>query len=186
MTEMSELIDEYFDQRGDFSIAVEIGGFQRWLREEHPAVLKRWLAQMERSFLSRAVTSHQRSRRASVQRRRLRTAVEDRDAQTLSEFEVRCSVGPENLWIRVGDMTAEHHLHAARRYSESGQRMLLLGAFHRAVAKQLEAGQKTSDVLTEEAYARLRSSITGQPGPVSLREALTRTTQALPPAAGDD
>ena len=172
MTEMSELIDEYFEDRENFSVAVEIGGFQRWLQENHPQVLRRWMAQMERAFLARAVSSRQRDRRSNAQRRKLRVAVEQSDRRVLSEFEVRCSVGPEHLWVRVGDLTAEHHRQLARAYTDRGQRSLLLGAFHREIAKRLGT-RTTSEVLTEEDYARLRSSITGQPGPISLREALT-------------
>lgn len=178
MTEMSELIDEYFGGLENFAIAVEIGGFQRWLRENHPEVLRRWLSVQEQSFLARAVGSRQRQLRTGAQRRSRRMALQRADTRTLSEFEVRCSVGPEHLWVHVGDMTANHHRQVARRYTESGQRSLLLGAFHREIAKRL-GDRRTSEVLTEEEYAKLRSSITGQPGPISLREALT---PALPPA----
>lgn len=169
---MSELIDRYFGDLDNFSVAVEIGGFQRWLRDNHPEVLRSWLAQMEQSFLARAVAARQRSQRAQAQKRVLRTAVVPRHGESPSEFQVRCSVGPEYRWVRVGDMTAGDHRFTARRYTETGQRMLLLGAFHREIAKRL-GDRRTSEMFTEEEYAKLRSSITGQPGPVSLREAIT-------------
>lgn len=63
-------------------------------------------------------------------------------------------------WKPLGEMTGADHRFVAKDYEAKGKTMLLLGEFHRAVAKRV-AGRRTSEVFTEERYLKLRNSIVG-------------------------
>lgn len=60
---------------------------------------------------------------------------------------------------RVADMTKADHAYVAKSYESSGNRDLMIAAFHRAVAKKLSDDQKTSEAMDEETYLRLMGSL---------------------------
>ena len=170
---VDDLILNYADQRGDIVPAECATEILEKLREEHPEDLAEWLDSLARAVIRERLTSIIRSRRSRARRdapkRRFAHAVEQgtdavarhvREVATASFFDTRFNVG-ENIQRRFGDMTGADHLFVARSFESSGNHDLMLGAFHRAVAKRV--GKKiTADVLTEDQVRSMRDSMVPQ------------------------
>lgn len=165
MKSMDRLIDDYFGGRTGYSLEVEIPKFAEWLEKNHGSTLRTWLAVNQNAFLARAVGQRMRKLRDDARKTALRRSL---TAPSLREFELTAAVGPKNLRMRIGDLTAKDHRVIAERYREAGERSRTLGVFHDTVADRLESEENgeatTREVLSETEYAEMRADITGEHG----------------------
>lgn len=157
----------------NFVNAVVAAEIVDWLRDNDPDLLRGWLDLMAVVILTDTLGTRERSRRARATRDRpleafasaARSFEATGDAEPLSVFSTTCVVSDENLRRAVGDMTRTDHLYVADRYELTAKSARMDAAFHRAVAKRLGADERTSDVMDEATYLRLRESITRRPAP---------------------
>ena len=173
-SEISARIDEALGTEGDVIPALAAAALVEELRASDPALLASWLDRHAEAILREHMTARIRSLRArarataaaGVFASAARRFVADRDPSVLKPFEVRYVVDGADTQRRVADMTAADCRFVAERYEISGQRLLMLAAFHRAVAARI--GELTvGAVFTEEQYDRMYRSITGQPAAVA-------------------
>lgn len=73
-------------------------------------------------------------------------------------FKIVYVVDQKHTRKTVGEMTGRDHRFVAENYEATAKRSALLAAFHRAVAKKV-GDRKTSEVFTQEEYARMFNSI---------------------------
>jgi hypothetical protein len=152
----------------EFVPAIVAAELTDWLRDNDPDLLRGWLDSMAVVLLTDVIGMRARSSRARAQRAAAPGAFakaaakfeSSGDAEHLSVFRTTCVVSEDNLRRAIGDMTNADHLFVADRYELSARSAQMDAAFHRAVAKRLTGGKRTSDVMDEETYLRLRESIT--------------------------
>jgi hypothetical protein len=129
--------------------------------------LNEWLHEHAVAFVTARIKERCASRRSSALRRaparrfgKAAAAAESGDLEPISHFRVVYVVDDTDTRRSVGDMTGADHTFVASRYEQRGNRQLMLGAFHRSVAKKV-GKRRTADVFTEEQYDALLRSITG-------------------------
>jgi hypothetical protein len=136
------------------------------LAETDADLLDGWLHAMAEHLLTAAITRtvhHDRAlARTRAQSRAFGRAVADGDAEALSMFSIMHRVSEENLQRRAADMTGADHLFVASDYRTEARPLLLLAAFHEAVAKKV-GKKRTADVFSEARYDALYRSITRVP-----------------------
>lgn len=167
---VSALIAEAVGVDGDVVPSLAAAQLVAELRELHPEILQAWLDAHAEAIVRDAITARIRMVRARARAhaaagafaRAAKRFEETGDVSALSSFEVRYVVDGSDTQRRVGEMTAADCRFVADRYELSGNRALMLAAFHRAVAHRI--GNRTvADVFSEDAYDRLYRSITGHP-----------------------
>ena len=139
-----------------------------YLTEHDPDLLDGWLREMATALLTDVIGVKARAARARSQRHASASAFAEAaarfdatgDAEPLSVFRVTCVVSEDNLRRAIGDMTRDDHLYVAESYASSAATAAMEAAFHKAIAKRLTGGKRTSDVMDEATYLRIRESIT--------------------------
>jgi hypothetical protein len=159
----------FVDQRipsGDYILPVLAADLVAELRKTNPSLLAGWLNANAEQFVTQVLGDQARSRRgrraADAPRSAFKDAAErfgDGDSDALKAFDLHFVVSDDMLRRRLGDMTRADHLFVAGEHVKRSNAALFEAAFHRAVAKRIPAGKTTADVLTEDEYLRLRSSI---------------------------
>lgn len=149
---------------GEFVPSIEADRLVAWARQEIPEVLQEWLDSNAVRFTAQTMNSMLRSeRQIAIQRasaRRFALAAESGDRETLGMFKLMYSVDENNTRRKVADMTGRDHVYVADRYAITGNRVLLLAEFHRAIARRV-GENRTGDVMDEAEYERLVGSIVG-------------------------
>lgn len=74
-------------------------------------------------------------------------------------FDATHVVAAGSVRRKAGDMTAADHIFVANTYTRDGNDLLMMAAFHKAVAKRV-GDKKTSDVFTEDTYAAMLRGFT--------------------------
>lgn len=167
---LAEIIDASMPA-GDFIPAVWAEKIVAQLQETQPLLLEAWLHDHAVVFLTDFITHRLARQRRVVQRQAgrsafaeaARLAAEGNVVPLRSLFEVVLVVDDKNTRRRQGEMTGEDHRYVATSYAASAKPLLLLEAFHQAVAKRI-GKRRTSEVFTEEKFAALYRSITGIDG----------------------
>jgi len=159
----------FVDERlpgGDYILAVVSADLVAELRRTDPRLLAGWLDANAEQFVTQVLGDQARSRRGKQSSDAPRSAFKDAaerfeggDKEALSPFDLHFVVGEDRLRRRLGDMTKADHLFVAGEHVKRSNAALFESAFHKAVAKRIPAGKTTSDVMTEDEYVRLRSSI---------------------------
>ncbi len=159
----------FIEQRmpsGDYVLPVLAGDLVTELRQSDPALLRGWLDANAAQFLTQWLGDQARSQRGRQASDAPRSAFKDAadrfsggDENALKQFDLHFVVSDDMLRRRLGDMTKADHLFVAGEHVKRSNAALFEAAFHRAVAKRIPAGKTTSEVLTEDEYLRLRSSI---------------------------
>jgi hypothetical protein len=143
-----------------------------------------WLHSMAADLLTSVITKRERSTRSVARARagsrafaearaaseaETRVASETGEPATtpgapiaLGSFAVTYAVDDKNTRRRVADMRGKDHLFVAADYEKDAKPLLLLAAFHQAVAKKV-GRKRTCDVFSEAAYDRLYRSVTRAP-----------------------
>lgn len=149
---------------GEFVCAVEAGRFVDMMRAEHPDELDEWLTARALSFVSRALSQADRKERRSAMARFSDAAQEfsvTGDADTFVPlFKAKFAVNAEDLRRPLGEMTGIDCRFAATTFNRQGNRLMAVGAFLDALAKQAK-GQRVSDVMDEPTCERLLRSFLG-------------------------
>lgn len=163
--EMDALIDA-MTQGSDWVPAVVAA---KLAESVEPALLDGWLREMAVALLTSVISRRERSTRAAARTRAgsrafaaAAPALESGDPETLSSFAVTYAIDDDNTRRRVADMTGPDHLFVAADYEKDAKPLLMLAAFHKAVAKKV-GSKRTSDVFSEAKYDQLFRSITGKP-----------------------
>lgn len=167
-------IDKWLDGLDTFAVPVEARKFMDWMRENEPDLLENWidrhLFDLVRMAMDRRVRSERTRARTRGRARAFRAAAgqleESGDPTPLNRFRQETySVDRDHTRKAVGLMTSRDHAYVAESYGRQGRRLMMLEAFHRAVANRLlrEGGPEatTQDVFSEEEYDRLYLSIIG-------------------------
>lgn len=166
--EFSALMEKWLDQLDTFAVPVESLKFFDWMREEHQELLENWIDRHLLDLVRMAM-----ERRLRVQRAQARTRGRARafrraagvlettgDPTPLGRFRRETyAVDHDANRKVVGKMTAEDHRWVADNYGRSGNKLLMLQAFHRAVARRIGENQTTEEVFSEEEYNDLYASI---------------------------
>ena len=125
------------------------------------------LADVRQRLVVKVIADHlrlvQAARRAQGHRLARRADFEEKVAESValgdtSPFTVDMCVDDKLTRRRVGDMTGADHLFVADGYAARSKTAALLARFHQAVAKKV-GERRTSEVLSEEDYLRMQSSI---------------------------
>lgn len=163
--EFQAFVDERMPS-GDYALPVLSVELVSELRETDPSLLAGWLDANAEQFVTQVLGDQDRSRRARRASDAPRSAFSEAakrhaagDAEAMGAFDLRFIVSEDNLRRRLGEMTKADHLFVAGEHVKRSNAALFEAAFHRAVAKRIPAGKTTQDVLTEDQYLRLRSSI---------------------------
>ena len=145
------------------------------LLESDADLLDGWLHAVAADVIRQAITLRVRLRNGAARRgaraREFAAAARDLEdaadeaargaagARLVSLFESLHTVDEKNTHKRACDMTGPEHLFVARnQYEAKAKPLMMLAAFHKAVAKKV--GQRlTSDVFTEEQYEAMYLSI---------------------------
>jgi hypothetical protein len=124
--------------------------------ETSPDALDEWLHARAERLVTSVITKRLQSERHQCQRNAKRSAFRDAaelaasgDFEGMSSFAAVYSVAPDHARRQVRDMTGADHKFVADTYQASGQRELMLAAFHRQVAKVV-GKRRTADVMTEQ------------------------------------
>lgn len=168
--EFNRLLHAWLDDLETFATPVEAPKFMAWMREHEPDLLENWLDghlvdlvkhAMERRLRSDRSRARERGRARAFQRAAAHLE-ETGDATPLGRFRRETyAVDAQHTRKVVGQMTAADHRWVAGSYGRQGNRLLMLQAFHRAVADRLGPDQTTEEVFTEERYDELYLSIAG-------------------------
>lgn len=138
------------------------------LRAEDPDLLSGWLDLNAEQFITRFLGDQARSRRSHAVSSRPRSAFAraaerfasgDREPLYSIFSDTTFVVDEEKTHKSVGSMTKADHLFVSNDYGQQAAPLLFEAAFHKAVAKRIPNGKTTADVMSEEDYVRLRSSI---------------------------
>lgn len=159
----------FVDQRmpsGDFVLPVLAADLVTEMRKTDPALLRGWLDANATQFVTQVLGDRARSergRRAVDAPRSAFAEAADRfsdgDSDALKPFDLHFVIGDDMTRRRLGDMTRADHLFVANEHTKRSNAALFEAAFHKAVAKRIPAGKTTQDVMDEQEYLRLRSSI---------------------------
>lgn len=158
---------EGFTPEGDFVASEVTDQAFTWLEANDPQLLAEWTREVARQTMRAYYRHHilsERSRWArSARSRAFRTAAEATeetgDFTPLAAFSFSYVVNEEALRRRVAEMTADDHRFVATKYEQSADRILMLAAFHREIAKRIPEGETTADVMDEETYSKIYASI---------------------------
>lgn len=164
-----ERLVTYLDERGEgaFTVAHEAEKFLAYMRERHPDELDAWLDERVTIFVAEEMrfvlrSERQRQRQRAGARAFAEAAAELGEHPTagqLDAFKVTYCVNARNEWKPAGEMNAADCNYVAGLYETRGNRALMLGAFHRAVAARL--GERTvEEVFTRDEYTQLLDSFT--------------------------
>lgn len=150
----------------DFIPEIEAATFVALMREDEPGLLDVWLQENAVRFTHRFIRERLHSDRNAARRgRKAREfasaggAHDEGDDEALSHYATRCVVDEKNTQRLVADMTGADHLFIAGQYRTNAAPLLMLDAFHCAVAKKV-GKRRTADVMSEDEYDRLYRSIT--------------------------
>lgn len=161
---MNAILRSVLESGRDVVVSVEAAKLVARLREDNPDLLRDWLWYNAEQFVSDALGSRNRSRRAHV--RRTCAAVSFSQAANsadpvaeLAPFRVRHVIDINHTQREVGRMTGEDHLFVAQAYELEAVTSQMLAAFHRAVARRV-GDRTTREVMDEATYLRLYNSIT--------------------------
>lgn len=170
----SEIRDHFAQIPTDYVLEIEVDRLVTRLEKEHRAAFRKWLGQQARRTVHSIARERERAVRGQVRSRNAPSTVfgaaaeslanaqtEDEAAASVARLSVFASVfvvNEENLRRRVADMTGEDHVFVADRYQSSGNRDLMLAAFHRQVGKKV-GFKRTEDVLDEATYLSLLESV---------------------------
>ncbi len=142
---------------GDFKVAEIVGKVLGYLREHDPDLMDRFAELMIAETLNRFY----RKRFRDARRRLNRSILESRFRDAIDGVEVAqdwfkqvYTIDGKQTMRAVGEMTGADHRYLAERYQKSGQRDLLLAAFHRRVA-DVVGKKRTQDVISEVEYERM-------------------------------
>lgn len=167
MSVIDEVIAKFTPAEGDFIPARVVEDACTWLEENDRDALTDWLWEHRHALLNDLLGRRLAAQRAvTMKRARARafgtatSAFSEGDAEPLSHFQVVHVVDGAQTRRRVAEMTGTDHKFVADQYESSGRYSLLLGAFHRQVAKKV-GGNRTGDVLDEATYERIYLSIVG-------------------------
>lgn len=165
LSEMDKLIADA-TAGTEWAAPVVAAGLHADLLANDPDLLSGWLHASAVEMLRQAIANRSRAARTAARHgarpRAFAAAAQAGDTAALvSMFAVDYVTGPGQTRKRVADMTGPDHEFVAGRYDQTGNRALLLAAFHRAVAAKI-GDQRTADVYTEQQYAELHESITGR------------------------
>jgi hypothetical protein len=152
---------------GEYVAALVAADLVEKLRVEDPELLAGWLDLRAAVVLADVIARRSNSKRQAARAAAPRTAFQEaartfeveRDPLVMSPFATHYVVDGENLRRRVADMTGADHEFVASGYADTKTTAALLEKFHRAVAKKV-GDRRTSDVMSEEQYARMYRSIT--------------------------
>lgn len=165
MAEMAARMDDMTDG-AEWVPAVVAQKLRAELAETDPELLDGWLHEMAEHMLTVAITARMRRDRALArtrsQSRAFGKAAAADDPDALGMFSIMHRVSEDNLQRRAADMTGADHLFVAADYRTEAKPLLLLAAFHEAVAKKV-GKKKTADVFSEAQYDALYRSITRVP-----------------------
>lgn len=152
-----------------FATPVEASKFMDWMREHEPELLENWLDRhlldlvkmaMERRLRGDRTRARVRSRARAFQRA-AGTLRDTGDATPLGRFRRETfAVDSDHTRKVVARMTGADHLFVAENYGRSGRNLLMLQAFHRAVARRV-GDLTTEEVFSEEEYDELYLRIVG-------------------------
>jgi len=159
----------FVDQRipsGDYILPVLAADLVAELRKANPSLLAGWLNVNAEQFVTQVLGDQARSRRgrqaADAPRSAFKDAADrfsDGDSDALKPFDLHFVVGDDMLRRRLGDMTKADHLFVAGEHVKRSNAALFECAFHKAIARRIPAGKTTEDVMSEDEYLRIRSSI---------------------------
>lgn len=159
----------FIDQRmptGDYVLPVVAAELVTQLRKTDPQLLRGWLDSNAAQFVTQVLGDQARSQRgrqiSEAPRSAFKTAADrfsEGDEDALKQFDLHFVVSDDMLRRRLGDMTKADHLFVAGEHIKRSNAALFESAFHKAIARRIPAGKTTQDVLTEDEYLRLRSSI---------------------------
>lgn len=153
---------------GDFVAAIEAEKFVAFMAKKHPQELVDWQQARSVYFATREIGDWCRNDRARTTRQASSRAFADvaqrfedgdDEGELAAAFRARYVIDDDDTRRHLGDMTGTDHLYVAQDYEASGQRDLMLAAFHRQVAKKL-GNRRTAEVFTEAAYTELLDSVT--------------------------
>ena len=141
---------------GDFVPAIVAQEFVDEMAREHPEELMSWLSGRAVQFCTVMLSRRLRQERLQWDRRSgARGFAESAKSDDVSPFlVVTYEIDAEHTRRPLGQMTAADHMFVAARYRESGNRALMLAAFHEAVARKV-GSKTTAEALTEEQYERM-------------------------------
>ncbi len=140
------------------------------LEEQDPELLAGWLRERAHDMLRDHIAGASRSRNARARKKAkgkrfflaAQAFTEDGDYGPISLYTAEHVVDFDNSRKRACDMTgAEHKFVADFVYREPGNRLLMLAAFHDAIADRLRPDQPMSEVVTESDYVLMYRSIVG-------------------------
>lgn len=141
------------------------------------ALLDGWAHAMLTEMLTAVISRRERSTRSTARARASSRAfasakndAEAGDPSALGSFAVTFAVDEKNTRRRVADMRGADHLFVAADYEKDAKPLLLLAAFHQAVAKKV-GRKRTADVFSEAQYDSLYRSITKTPAAASGKTA---------------
>lgn len=168
MSAVDEAVAKFTPDEGDFIPSQVVAEACTWLEENDADALAAWLWDRRHAILNELLTRRLVAQRAvTLKRARARafgsasSAFDEGDAEPMSHFQLVYVVDGENTRRRVGDMTGADHQFVADQYEVDGRYSLLLGEFHRQVAKRVKS-KRTADVLDEATYERIYVSILGR------------------------
>lgn len=163
---VDQAIAEVLDEHGDLPVPVIAGKVRAKLEEDDAGALEDWLHENLEILIALSVRRVRRKRRADEPRddgpkKRFTIAAQSGDKELLAEFLTfrdEATVREDGTVKDVADFNADDHLYVAGTYQQRGQTALMLAAFHRQVAK-LVGHRRTSDVMSEDAYAALHDRL---------------------------
>lgn len=168
LSEMGEAIEKAVPD-GDYVAPIVAADLVERLREEDPELLSGWLDLRAAVFLADVIARRSNSKRQAARVGAPRSAFGEAalsfgagegDPSALVAFTTEYVVNSENVRRKVADMTGADHRFVASGYADQKATAALLEKFHLAVARKVGDGRRTSDVISEEQYARLYRSIT--------------------------
>lgn len=151
----------------DYIAEVEGQKFVEFMRAEHPAELDEWLTTHAAAFVSKHFAKRDRMARArAIQREPQRSFSEAVQASAegagVGVFDKFLVINDDAVRRPIGEMTGVDHKFVARSYKNTGNRSLLLAAFHGAISNKL-GKRRTADVFTEEQYLAMREQVLAPP-----------------------
>lgn len=159
----------------DFVVPVEAKRLREFLMETNPVLLDEWLASHAEVFLAITIQKILTKRRSESRSRVEEFHAASRQAAETGEpmppfpacghfcVDFVIGSGPSGPVRRlVADMNGADHLFVSRSYQRTGNRDLMLGEFHRAIAKKV-GDLRTADVFTEDEYDALLHTFDSDP-----------------------
>lgn len=151
----------------DFIASDVAAEFVARMEMDNPEAFWDWIVDNSVRFCAEAINFQIRRERQIVMRRAktraFAAAVASGRPTDLHAFSLVYTVGPDHKKRSVADMTGRDHKYVASEYSSTGNKALMLAAFHSAVARRVGDDRRTADAMTEVEYERMLGSLLNDP-----------------------